>query len=187
MRMVHRIGLVAVLGMACLAACVGDHVSGGTPVPAAAATPAPPPPVVLKEGGLGLPTAYSVRAASFRTDRAGSLQIGLDWTATGKETTIDAAVMERSYEGACAPGCEREDLCPSSCRTEIERWVDLASRPAMVRTSNLKPGNYELHVDYYDPLDYLIAWRPDAPPRVSVSYQIVLVPSAAAAGRSALE
>ena len=183
-----RIHAAVLIGSACLlAACARDHATG--PTPAVAAAPTPAPPVVIKEGSFGLPTAFSGRFTRFTTGQAGVLQIGLDWTATGKETTIDAVVIERSYEGACAPSCDAEDLCPAECRTEIERWVDLAQRPAMLKTeSSLKPSNYEFLVSYYDPLDYTLPWSPDAPPRVSVSYQLVLLPSAsAAAGRSALE
>jgi hypothetical protein len=189
MSFMQRRVLVVLIGVACLSpACVKNQTTGGTPV--AAATPTPIPPVVIKEGALGIPTAASVRGASFKLDRSGTVQVGLDWTATGDETTLFVRLLERSFEGPCAPGCEREELCPSSCHKEVEAWggKELAKAPATLKTSSVvQAGNYELHVSYYDPLDYLIPFQFPTPARVTVSYQIVLMPAAMGAARSRLE
>ena len=122
---IRRGCLVVLLGSAWLG-CARDYGTGGTSVPAAAAgIPTPPPPVVLKEGSFGIPTAASLRGPGFKTETAGTLQFGLDWTATGSETTLDVFLIERSFEGPCAPGCEVEDLCPSSCRKYLDdAWVE---------------------------------------------------------------
>jgi hypothetical protein len=174
-----RGGLAALICAAGLTAGCVARDSGTTPDPAPAAPPPAPAPLVIKEGALFLPGAASVRYTTFRTPAAGRLQVGLDWTATGDETDVYPRIVGRSYEGACAPGCEAEDLCPSSCRRELESFGELRTRPTTVRTEGVLPaGEYEFHVSYYDPLDYLIPYHPNAPPRVSVSYQIVLLPSA---------
>jgi hypothetical protein len=172
--------LGSVIGAACLAVGCGSKL-GTEPDPVPARTPAPPP-ILIKQGSLGVLTAGSTTGTSFSTNVRGTLRVNLDWTATGNETTVDVSVMERSFEGACAPGCEREDLCPSNCRTEIESWIDLATHPASLQTtSTLGPSNYELHVSYYDPRDYLLPIYPGMPPRVLVSYQIFLNPAASSA------
>jgi hypothetical protein len=167
-------GVLCVVG---LAGCEGGAGNGPDPVPTA--TPAPPP-IVLREGAVGIPTASSVRFVPFTLDRPGTLQVGFDWVATGDATNLFARVVERSYAGDCAPTCDAHERCSSSCRRDTEEGWTERTHPVTVRSSRLPAGTYELHITYYDPLDYLIPWHPDAPPRVQVSYQIVLLPSAAA-------
>lgn len=174
-------GLLFLVVAACLPA--GCNLQQGTEAtPAAAPTPAPLPPILVKEGSLAIySTAGGGIRTSFSINATGTLRINLDWTAIGKETTLNVRVLARSYEGPCAPGCEREDLCPSQCRTDMEHWIDLATHPTSLLTpSSLKPGNYELQVTFYDPLDYTIPWHPDGPPRVTFSYQIFLNPASPA-------
>jgi hypothetical protein len=187
MSRLQRSCLLFLVVAACLPA--GCKLKGSTeadPVPAA--PPPPLPPILVREGSVGIPTAGSTSSASFAINATGTLRINLDWTVTGQETTLSARVWERSFEGPCAPGCEREDLCPSHCRKEVEGWVDLATHPATLRTtSSLKPSSYELHVSYYDPLDYLLPWHPNMAPRVAVSYQIFLNPASPGAAATPLE
>ncbi len=169
--------LVVVLGVVGLAGCGSGTGPGPDPVPTATPTP---PPIVLREGAVGIPTAYSVRFVPFTLERAGTLQIGFDWVATGNQTEMFARVGERSYAGGCAPTCDAPEACASSCRRDTEIGWTERTHPITVRSSSLPAGTYELHITYYDPLDYLISWHPDAPPRVQVAYQIVLLPSASA-------
>jgi hypothetical protein len=171
-------GSTALFCAALVVGCVPVD-SGRAPDSAPATPPPTPAPIVLKDGLIPLPGAASVRYITFETPASGRLEITLDWSATGNETDVYPRIIGRSYEGACAIGCEREDGCPSSCRRELESLGELRERPVTYRTEAVFPaGQYEFHVSFYDPLDYLIPYHPDQPPRVVVGYQIVLFPSA---------
>jgi hypothetical protein len=160
---------------------IADRGTGATPPPST--PPAAPPPIVLREGRFNLETASSGRSTAFSTPVAGHLQATLDWSASGNETTVTARLVARSYEGACAPGCEADELCPSSCFQDVDAWIDLDTKPVTLRTEAVVPaGNYIFGVYYYDPLDYRLPWHPNDPPRVSVVYQLVLLPVTGATG-----
>lgn len=175
--MMSHVRCAVLLGMACLlAACEpGSNGTGPDPVPPPTT---PPAPIVVREGALFIRSAGSTSGAKFQLGTAGRLQVNLEWTPTGTETDLFVRVLWRTYEGECNPSCEAEDLCLSHCRRLMESWGDVTTRRTSLTTvAALPPDNYELWISYYDPLDYLIPIFPGSPPRVSISYQILLLPT----------
>jgi hypothetical protein len=155
--LVPRRVLLAAAGMtmaALLVACGGDS-GGPDPLPSPTPTPLPPPSVVSTGQG-SLDVDFIGRAAPFTTSLTGSLEATVDWTFATNDIDVFLA------RGDCTP----QQFVDTQCN--IVAFSDSSTaKPERVRLSAAAPGVYTLLVGNV------------GPDRESLSWQVVLTPTAA--------
>jgi hypothetical protein len=156
LRGLASIGAAAVL-IAGLGACGGGS-SSPTAAPTPTPTPTPPSPrVVSSGGGLSLQAGY-VGRAPFTTTLAGSLSATVDWTFTTND--IDVALV--------GGNCSFDQLQASQCPI-LAISASTTAKPETIRADGVAAGDYTLFIENTGPGDE------------TLSYQVVLTPSATGA------
>jgi hypothetical protein len=140
-----------------LAACGGGGGSGPT-TPIATPVPTPTPPVVVSQGtGSPLAAGY-VGSVDVTTTRTGTLDVTVDWTDPANDLDV---LLTR---GACT----FDQLAAYQC-TILAYSDSTTAKPEKMHAENAAAGTYSLFVDNVGPGDE------------SVSFQVVLTPTTAAA------
>lgn len=159
-RSLSRLAVVTV-GIA-VCACGGGNgsvITGGSPV---VTQPTPQPPVVVSQmSGASLPAQY-VGGVAFSTTRSGTLDVTVDWTYAAND--VDVALASGS--------CSLEQLQADQCRL-LAFAVSSTAKPERLQLAAAAAGSYTLLVEN------------NGPDNESVSYQVVLTPSAVAAATQA--
>jgi hypothetical protein len=148
--------LAAILLAGLLPACGSDSSSGPTPVPTPAPTPAPPQ--VVLSGSRALPAGFATGAA-FNTDRAGTLEATVDYTFASSSIAVLIA------RGNCTAELFAAEQCLFAA-TSLS-----GPKPRVVTLTSAAAGTYTLIVGNLSDVDE------------AISVQVVLIPSAADAGR----
>lgn len=153
----RRLSIVAVVALAALmAACGSDTV---TPPPVPSPTPVPlPPPRVVAEGSGSLEAGFVGQLAPFMTTLPGRIDATVDWTFATND--VDALLV--------AGNCSFEQVEAGECPI-LAAAVSASAKPERLTVPNVAPGIYTFFIGNAGPEDE------------SVSFQIVLTPSAAAA------
>ena len=149
----HRLApAAAVTLMLLLFGCGSDKVTPPPPPP----TTLPPllPQVVADGNGVAL-EAEVLGGDTFTTSRAGSLVATVDWTFATND--VDVALVR----GDCSFEQFEAQQCPV-----LAFSISATAKPEIIRTDGAAAGTYTLFVENTGPTDE------------SVSYQVVLTPSA---------
>jgi len=149
---------VAAFLAAALVACGGGGSS--TPTPVTTPTPAPtplPPQVVAQRGGYSLEAGW-IAWLPFPTSRAGALEATVDWTYATND--IDVALVKGE--------CNYDQLVAGQCET-LASSESTTAKPEKCRVANAPPATYTIFL--YN----------DGPGDESISFQVVLSASVAAA------
>ena len=134
----------------------GGGGSGGVTTPSTP-PPTPPPPVVVSQG-QGFPLeADFVGRVPFTTSRTGLLEATVDWTFAAND--VDVALVR----GDCTFEQFEAIQCPV-----LAFSVSTTAKPERIRSDGAAAGSYTLFVENAGPGDE------------SVSFQVVLTPSATA-------
>ena len=145
-------GLVAGLG-----ACGGGGGGGGNVTTPSTPPPTPPPPVVVAQG-QGFPlSAGFIGRVPFTTSRTGLLEATVDWTFAAND--VDVALVR----GDCTFDQFEAAQCPI-----LAFSVSTTAKPERIRSDGAAAGSYTLFFDN------------SGPGNESVSFQVVLTPSATA-------
>lgn len=139
-----------------LAACGGGG-GGGPTTPTATPLPTPTPPVVVLQGSDTLETGI-VGWVPFTTTRVGNIEATVDWTFATND--VDVLVARGS--------CDADQLAAQQCPI-VALSLSTTAKPEKVRTDSAAAGTYTLFVENTGPGDE------------SVSFQVVLTPTTAAA------
>jgi hypothetical protein len=145
---------VLILG---LAGCGGDNaVTPPPPTP----PPPPPPPEVVSQGHVSLDPLY-LYVAPFSTGKAGSLEATVQWTFATND--VDAYVAKGN--------CTFDQFVALQCDI-VGFSVSPTTKPEKVTVGAAASGNYTLFIGNV------------GPEHESISYQVVLTPSASASSSS---
>jgi len=152
--------LAGVLGCALalsLTACGGSS-DGPTPTPMVTPPPTPPPPQVVAEGtGLSL-EAELIGRVPITTTRTGSLEATVDWTFAAND--IDAALVRTN--------CSVDQFFAGACQV-LTISASTTAKPERIRVDSAAAGDYTLFIENTGPGDE------------TLSFQVVLTPSATGA------
>ena len=152
--------LAGVALIAALAACGGSNDNGGLP-PTTPSTPppTPPPPIVVAQmTGVSL-EANVLGKALFTTTQAGTVEITLDWTFP--ENDLDPILVKGD--------CSHDDFLAEQC--EIIGFSTSETAKPEKASGTAEAGTHTIFVANYGPGDE------------TLSYQVVLTPSASASAR----
>jgi hypothetical protein len=157
-RPLRSAGLVAILALAVGCGGGGSPTTPATPTP----PPTPPPPSVVLQSGYPIAAGY-LYAEFFSTDRTGTIDATIDYTFTTNQIVVWIA------RGSCTA----ELFMANQCNYTATSFA--GSKPRRVSVTAAAAGTYTLIVGNGGPQDD------------SVSYQVVLTPtaSASAAGPTA--
>lgn len=147
--------LVGAALAASLAGCGGSSPSQPTPTPTP--VPTPPPPQVLAQGGDTLEAEMAGRLP-FTTTRAGKLEATVDWTYATNDVDVALVQGDCSFEQASAAQC-----------TVLAISVSTTAKPEKITVNSAAAGTYTLFIENAGPGDE------------SISFQVVLTPSATSA------
>jgi len=139
-----------------LAGCGGSSNTPSTPTPTPTPTP-PPPQVVSQITGAALPAGF-FGGLPFTTTRAGALDATVDWTFT--TNNVDVYIGQ----GSCDENTFATATCPVLAFSESP-----TAKPERVHLANAAAGTYTTVVANFGPTDE------------SISFQVVLTPSATGA------
>jgi hypothetical protein len=140
-----------------LAACGGGG-GGGPTTPTATPVPTPTPPAVVSQGaGLPLAAGYA-GLVNVTTARTGTLDVTVDWTYPANDVDV---LLTR---GACT----FDQLIALQC-TILAFSDSTTAKPEKIHAESAAAGTYSLFVENTGPGDE------------SVSFQVVLTPTTAAA------
>ena len=152
--------LAGVLGCALalsLTACGGSS-DGPTPTPMVTPPPTPPPPQVVAEGtGLSLEAEFIGRVP-ITTTRTGSLEATVDWTFAAND--IDVALVRTN--------CSVDQFFAGACQV-LTISASTTAKPERIRVDSAAAGDYTLFIENTGPGDE------------TLSFQVVLTPSATGA------
>ncbi len=137
---------------ASLAACGSSTPSQPTPTP----TPAPTP-QVLAQGGDTL-KANEVGLLPITTARTGALEVTVDWTFAANDIDVALARGSCSFDQFVAQQCTVAAISAST-----------TAKPEKIRADNAAAGTYTLFIEN------------TGPGNESISFQVVLTPSATGA------
>jgi hypothetical protein len=141
-----------------LAACGGGG-NPGSPTPTPTPVPTPPPPVVVLQGsGYPLESGF-VGRMNFTTTRAGALEATVDWTFATND--VDVLVTK----GDCSFDQLEADQC-----TILGFAISTTAKPEKVNIASADAGLHTIFVENTGDRDE------------SVSFQVVLSPTATGAG-----
>jgi hypothetical protein len=143
-------------GLVVVSACGG---SDSTPVTPTTTQPTPPPPRTVLSGGTTLAVNYAV-GAYFTVDRAGTVEATVDYTYATSQIFVWIA------RGQCTP-----ELFPDQCTYVASSFA--GAKPRRVSATGAVAGTYTLIVGNAGPDDE------------SISYQVVLTPTAGTASPGA--
>ena len=144
------------LALTVLSACGGDPVVGPTPPP-----PPPPPPapvVLIQQPGFSLDAEFMARRM-FTTNRAGALEATADWTFATNDVDVAIARGDCTFDQFEAAQCEI-----------LAMTISTTTKPERASVPSAAVGTYTLFVANFGPT------------AESISYQIVLTPSATGSG-----
>lgn len=143
-----------------LAACTGGVTEPPPPPPP---TPVPvPPPRVVAEGSGSLDAEFIARVRPFITTLPGRIDATVDWTFASND--VDAVLVS----GDCSFERFTADQCPT-----LASALSVSSKPERLSVASAPPGTYTLFIGNVGPGDE------------SISFQVVLTPSAGAAAAAA--
>jgi hypothetical protein len=154
-------GILATVLIPGLAGCGGD--SGVAPSPPVTPPATPPPPEVVSEGHVGLDPLY-LYLTPFTTGKAGSLEATVQWTFATNDVDAYVAKGNCSFDQFVAEQCNIVGFAES-----------FTAKPEKVTVSTAAAGSYTLFIGNV------------GPERESISYQVVLTPSASASSSSRAE
>lgn len=144
---------VAVTGLSVLSGCGGDST---TPTVVSTPAPTPPPPQTVLQGSQSLDVDFAF-GQSFTTDRAGTLEAVIDYT------FANSLILVWIARGQCTA----EQFSAEQCNYGATSFA--GAKPRRVSLTGATAGTYTLIVGN------------GGPQAESLSYQVVLTPSASAA------
>jgi hypothetical protein len=157
---IRRLARAAAVPAAALVLALAGCGGGGTVTPPTTLPPPTPPPPQVVAQGNGFPLeAETIGFVTFTTTLPGALEATVDWTFAAND--VDVLI-------ARAP-CSFEQLVADQC-TVLAFATSETTKPEKARAEGTTPGSYVLFVVNFGPGDE------------SVSFQVVLTPSAAAGG-----
>ena len=147
------------LALTALSACGGNPAgpSGGGPTPTPPPTP-PPPVVVIQQQGFALQVEFLGRRP-FTTTRAGALEAIADWTFATNDVDVAITRGDCSFDQFEAAQCEI-----------LAMTISTTTKPERANVQSAAVGTYTLFVANFGPT------------AESISYQVVLTPSATGSG-----
>lgn len=151
------LGILATALILGLAGCGGNDV---TSPPPPTPPPTPPPPEVVSNGHISLDPMY-LYVGTFSTDKAGALEATVQWTLETDDVDVYLAQGNCSFDQFVASQCNVVSFSESA-----------SAKPEKVTFGGAAAGTYTL----------LIGNR--GPEYESISYQVVLTPSASASASS---
>ena len=157
----RRPSIVAVIAVAALMAACGETVNPPPTPPSPTPTPLPPPRVIV-EGADSLEAGFIGQLAPFVTTLPGRIDATVDWTFATND--VDALLVRGT--------CSFEQLEAGECAV-LGAAMSSTAKPEKVSVPNVAPGTYTFFIANMGPEDE------------SVSFQIVLTPSAATASTAA--
>jgi hypothetical protein len=154
-RLTKALGVISIAMV--LGACGGG---GNTPDPVFTPTPTPPPPPprVVAEGSGSLEADFLGRVNPFTTTLPGRIDATVDWTFATND--VDAVLVSGN--------CSFEQFEAASCPI-LASALSVTAKPERLSVQSAPAGTYTLFIGNAGPDDE------------SVSFQVVLTPSAGAA------
>jgi hypothetical protein len=156
-----------VLSLAMSAVLIGLLVAYGGSSPTAPPTPAPPPPPpppsVVSTGQGAMDANFVGRAAPFATSLTGTLEVTVDWAFATNDIDVFLA------RGDCTP----QQFVATQCNIGALS-TSASAKPESVQLTGAAPGTYTLLLGNV------------GPDRESLSWQVVLTPSASSGSASSL-
>jgi hypothetical protein len=151
---------VAVAALAILAASM--IACGYQPLTIPATPPPPPPPFVVAQGTGALEAGFLAQVTPFRTPLPGRLDATVDWTFATND--VDAIIVSGE--------CSLEQFDAGRCPV-LAVAAGTTAKPERLTVPAAAPGTYTLFIGNEGPEDE------------SLSFQVVLTPSAATAAAAA--
>ena len=141
-----------------LTACGGGGGDGPTTTTTVTTVATPPPPQVVAQGtGLSLETEFAGRVL-VTTTRAGSLKATVDWTFAANDVDVALVRTNCSFDQFLAGQCQILAISAST-----------TAKPEVIQADGAAAGDYTLFIENTGPGDE------------TLSFQVVLTPSATGA------
>jgi hypothetical protein len=155
-RMRAVVGMLGCMCVLSLSGCGGGSDTPTAPKVTPTPTPLPPPQVVAQGTGLSLESEF-VGRVPITTTRAGSLKATVDWTFATND--IDVALVRSN--------CTFDQFTAAQCQI-LSISASATAKPEVIQADGAAAGDYTLFIENTGPADE------------TLSFQVVLTPSATA-------